>query len=317
MMRWIIKNPAPLDSRQQKWGDFHFGRLLTKHLERRDHRVVSHYDGEWEERADEPTDIVLLLRGKYALPNSARHRGAVHVMWNISHPAAVTMSEYDAFDTICVASYSWADRLSKKLGRRAWPLLQCTDPEEFYDRSSGDIGRRSGVAFVGNTRDVERPIVNWAFGSGLPLQLYGRGWGAFGLADRVVADYVPNDLLGELYSSLRFTLNDHWGDMAEFGFVNNRVFDALACGLPLISDRHDELVSLFPHGLVYCTDRESFEKGLRKMMIEYLEVVDAVQAQQVTIHRDHSFNSRCDQLLRAIGVSHSDDRPAGAGDGPT
>jgi hypothetical protein len=52
---------------------------------------------------------------------------------------------------------------------------------------------------------------------------------------QVVSDYFPNEELGELYSRSRATLNDHWADMRAYGFVNNRIFDALACGLPVIS----------------------------------------------------------------------------------
>ncbi len=299
-MRWVIKNPAPLDSRLEKWGDFHFGRLLTKQLEARQHSVVSHYDGEWESRSGEPADIVLLLRGKYPLDDAARHKGATHVIWNISHPAAVTREEYGSFDVICVASEAWADRLGAKLGRRVWPLLQCTDPEEFFDRNEDDPSTRCGAAFVGNTRDFERPIVRWAVEAGVPLQLYGRGWEAFGLADRVVADYVPNDRLGKLYSSIRFTMNEHWEDMREFGFINNRVFDALACGLPLISDSHDDLERLFPHEILYCNDQDSFRTALRTMMIGYAELFDAVKACVPRIQREFSFQTRCDELLGAI-----------------
>jgi spore maturation protein CgeB len=139
------------------------------------------------------------------------------------------------------------------------------------------------------------------------LQLFGRGWGALGLDGRVESEYVPNDLLGELYSSLRFTLNDHWQDMAEFGFVNNRIFDALACGLPVISDRHDELVSLFPKGIAYCSDSDSFEKCLRDLLIDYVEVFEIVRGLRETIEREFSFDTRCDQLLEALGSATPND----------
>ena len=101
------------------------------------------------------------------------------MIWNISHPGAVPFEEYDSYDVVCIASESWADEVEKKLGRRVWPMLQCTDPDEFHDRSPGDPIHRAGVAFVGNTRSVERPIVRWAVDANLPLSIYGRGWGAF------------------------------------------------------------------------------------------------------------------------------------------
>ena len=62
-MKFIIKNPAPLGPYQRKWGDFHFGRSLTKYLERLGAEVDTHYWGEWEQSTN--ADAVLVLRGKH------------------------------------------------------------------------------------------------------------------------------------------------------------------------------------------------------------------------------------------------------------
>ena len=53
--------------------------------------------------------------------------------------------------------------------------------------------------------------------------------------------FIENSQIPALYRSARVTLNDHWKDMLDYQFVNNRIFDALACGLPVISDCCDEL----------------------------------------------------------------------------
>ncbi len=297
-MRWVIKNPAPTDSRLKKWGDYHFGRAITKYLERMGHSVVSHYDSEWCERSSEPAEAVLVLRGKYSLPGNARHRGAVHVIWNISHPSSVSLEEYAAYELVLVASESWAATLSHRLGDKVRPFLQCTDVEEF--REGGSADERAGCVFVGNTRDVERSSVVWAVEYGLPVRIYGRGWEQLGLDRSVVADYIDNERLGELYGRSRFTLNDHWDDMKAYGFINNRILDALACGLPVISDAHVALCQEFPDEILYFDSREDFNRCVQTMILAYPEVLDRTRASRERLHSQFSFAARIEELVELV-----------------
>ncbi|MEQ8927957.1 MAG: hypothetical protein RLO81_19225, partial [Fulvivirga sp.] len=213
-MKWVIKNPAPLDSRQEKWGDFHFGRSLTKYLERLGEEVITDYDGEWEN--DHQEDVVLVLRGKY--PYKVK-KEVINIMWNISHPADVSMEEYSSYDLVLVASNSFSEKLKKDLSIPVEPLLQCTDTEEFKP-SNLDHFIRKDFVFVGNTRSVKRPGVLWSVDLGLPLKVWGRGWKEYIPKSHIVADYIENQQLGELYAQSKVIINDHWDDMKEFGFIN-------------------------------------------------------------------------------------------------
>lgn len=297
-MKWVIKNPAPSDSRRTKWGDYHFGRSLTTHLERRGHEVVTHYDPGWD--ADEPCDVVLTLRGKYPYPRGDAHRGALRVVWNISHPADVPVEEYASHDLVCVASRPLAADLGGRLDVPVVPLLQCTDVDEFHP-AAGNGGPRQGIVFIGNTRDVERPGVLWALDYGLPLRIWGRGWDGFGVpAERVVADYHANEELGALYATSRATLNDHWEDMKQHGFVNNRILDALACDLPVVSDWHEELASLLPQGVLLYRDRWEFEQCMQSLMLDLPRLADEAAAAGVRVREEFSFSRRTDELVAHV-----------------
>lgn len=293
-MKWVIKNPAPSDSRRHKWGDFHFGRSLTKYLERLGHDVVTHYDPGWDE--DEPADVVLLLRGKYPFPPSPVHRGALRVMWNISHPAGVSPQEYETHDLVGVASRPLARRLRERLDVEVHPLLQCTDTEEFQPPNSNH--GREGIVFIGNSRDAERPGVLWALRYGIPLRIWGRGWAQFGVhPDRMQGDYFPNEGLGELYARSHATLNDHWPDMKEHGFVNNRIFDALACGLPVVSDWHEELESLVSSGLLFYRNAAEFEVCMERVLLDHPSLLAAVEEAGDIVRAQFSFERRTEELV--------------------
>ena len=297
-LRWLIKNPAPKDSRLVKWGDYHFGRSLTKYLLRSEQEVITEYHHDWDSQT--VSDIVLVLRGKYPFQRTEANAAAFHVMWNISHPGSVTLEEYNTYDLVLVASDAWANDLRRRIDPPVYPLLQCTDTEEFYPQPSGQAHRRQGFIFVGNTREERRRSVIWGVEYGLPLQIWGRGWEHWIDPDHVVADYIDNQILGHLYSRARLTFNDHWDDMQNYGFINNRVFDALACELPIISDYHPALAKLFPEEVLFFKDRASFEGCVQKCLLAYPLVEEAARHAREMIEQKFSFKQRAASLMQWV-----------------
>lgn len=304
-MKWIIKNPAPWDRRLRKWGDYHFGRLLAQHLTRRGETVETQYHPYWDREAD--GEVVLVLRGKHPfIRRSGQHPGAVRVMWNISHPGDVSDAECESYDLIASASESQAQRLDARVSPPVVALHQCTDPDELDSAgreplAGGSGGGRRGFIFVGNTRAALRPGVLWAIEYGLPLRIWGRGWAQWRQTqDRVVADYYPNEYLGRLYTRSRATINDHWDDMKAHGFINNRVLDALACGLPVVSDWHEELARLFPEEVAYYRDRPEFEACMERLLLDYPRIQKRAESARIKVRRKFTFEQRAGELIGLV-----------------
>lgn len=306
-MKWIIKNPAPWDERLRKWGDYHFGRLLARHLNRRGETVETHYHPQWDKDAD--GDVVLVLRGKHPFNRrGGQHAGAVQLLWNISHPSDVSDAECESYDLVASASRWQAQELDARVSPPVVVLHQCTDPEELASTSqeppvNESGGSRRGFVFVGNTRAVLRPGVLWAIEYGLPLRIWGRGWTQWRKTrDRVMADYYPNEHLGRLYTRSRATINDHWDDMKAHGFINNRVLDALACGLPVVSDWHQELAQLFPDEVAYYRDRPEFEACMERLLLDYPRIQEAAESAGARVRREFTFEQRAEELIRLVTV---------------
>ncbi|TQL69405.1 GT2 family glycosyltransferase [Nocardioides albertanoniae] len=294
-LRWAIKISAPGAPEGERWGDTHFARALARSLGRLGQSAVVDHHYEWERPNGQDDDVVLTLRGLSRYFPSPD--GRINIGWVISHPDAVTRAEAAGFDRLLAAGPRWAERMSQRWGIRIDPLLQATDPEQFNpDRALPDSGHP--VLFVGTSRDVERPIIHDAVAAGLPLSVYGHGWEPYIPRHHIKAQHMPNARLGAEYRAAGVVLNDHWADMREYGFISNRLFDAVASGARVISDDVAGLRDVFGDTVqVY----ESPDDLVKWSSMPDPSVVfgseEHIRAEAARIHCDHGFDARARSLL--------------------
>jgi spore maturation protein CgeB len=163
-----------------------------------------------------------------------------------------------------------------------------------------DPAHAHDVAVVAKSRDVFRSSVAAALAAGIRPAIYGSGWDSFVDPELVVRDYVPNEELPIVYSSVGVLLTDHWDTMHEWGFVANRLFDALACETPVVSEDFPEIDDLFLGAVL--TYREPSELG----PLVAAALADRPAARERAAHGrelivgQHTFDHRAAQLIEAL-----------------
>lgn len=291
--RWSIVTSAPRGDAGERWGDTWFARDLASALQAlgEQARVVGRAGAESPER--EADDVVVVLRGlNRVVPRPGR---AVWLLWVISHPDLVGAEECAEYDAVFAASAHWT-----RAGEcRAIPLLQATNPERFTPGAAPpDSGDR--LLFVGSTRGEFRPVVRDALGCGADLAVYGVGWDAYLPADRIRGEFLANEQLPAAYAGAGIVLNDHWRDMADEGFLSNRIFDALAAGARVVSDPATGLSEVF--GDAVRTYREPAE--LCALLSAAPDDVFAPRADRLAlaarVAREHSFEARARVLIEQV-----------------
>jgi hypothetical protein len=294
-LRWAIKSPHPSGPRRRTWGDFHFANALAASLERLGHEVAVDPLDSWYRATAAADDVTLTIRGLHRHRPSPRQ---INLLWVISHPELVSGAELDEVDSAFAASLSWSRRMTTA-GHRVAPMLQCTDAAVFQPEA-GEPGSGYPLLFVGNSRSARRPLVDAAIATGRDLAVIGGGWAGRIPPERVMAEYADNATLPRLYRNAGVVLNDHWSEMANEGFLSNRLFDLTASGARWVSDPATDLLEVFPTGRV-AADGAELVRLLDGAPATFPTEEALLEASRI-VRAEHSFDARAAQLSEAVAT---------------
>lgn len=296
-LTFVITVAAPDERAAAKWGDWHLAQALARSLRRLGHVVRVQALDLVDDAASRTADVHLVLRGKEAV---RRTSGQHHVLWVISHPERITAEECDESDLVLVASERFAADLRARTSTPVEVLQQATDHRRFHPLPP-DPGHAHAVAVVANTRGEFRPIVADALTAGLRPAIYGSGWERFVDPQLVVAERVPNRELPAVYSSVGVLLNDHWDTMKAWGFVSNRLFDALACGTPVVSDDLPEVPALFDESVATYRTPADLAARVADALGDPVAARRRAEEGRQRVLAEHTFDVRAAELLDALG----------------
>lgn len=293
-LRWAIRTAAPADDRSNNWGDLHFANSLARALRDLGQFVSVDYYNNALRGTSDSDDIVLNLRGLRDIPLPAT---SLNMMWIISHPDLVSAAEVRRYHLTYAASEAWAVRQSDQWGLNIRPLLQCTDKDLFYPDYDDKIAKDHEVLFVGNSRNAYRPAPWNLAKAGVPVKIYGGGWKGHVDDEFVAGEYIPNNDLRRYYSSAGVTLNDHWADMREDGFISNRVFDVVASAGRLLTDDVAGLSDIFgPEVAVYRSPLHLLDL-LSRDTLDLFPAEEELMKASLAVRSNHSFDARAQRLL--------------------
>ena len=275
-------------------GDFSFGRMLQRALERAGHPTRLRLLHDWTSDGAARDDATIHLFGKVGAQNRPAQ---LNVLWQISHPDLASAELYDTYDLTFVASDAFAERMAGLAHVPVAVLHQATDPDRF--RPGGD-GPSHALLYVANHRP-DRPIVDWLLPTGHDLAVYGRRWLENGLDPRFLrGDHIENDDLYRYYGSAAIVLNDSWADMRRASFIPNRIYDALACGAFVLSDAIDGLDAEFDGTVVAYHDREDLRAAVDRYLADSAARRELAERGRSLVVGRHTFADRARSLVEAI-----------------
>jgi hypothetical protein len=288
---------APNWSGACSWGDLHFARAVQQELQRRGAPCAIHVIDEWHRSQRERYDVVLHLKG---LTEYSPVSGRLNVLWSISHPELLRVEECARYDLVLVASETFAARLAASCPVPVAVLEQATDPAVFFPEPDAALAHE--LVFVGNSRGVMRQVVADLLPTERDFAIWGARWEPLIGSQHVVGAYLPNDRVRGAYSSAGIVLNDHWDDMREHGYASNRLYDAVACGALVISDRMAGLEERFGGAVVTYEGRDELRDLVERFLADPAERAARGAAGRTAVLANHTFAHRVDALLEHVAV---------------
>lgn len=194
-------------------------------------------------------------------------------------------------------------------GPRVWTWHEAADTRLF--RPLPDVSRDGDLVWIGNWGDGERGaelrefFVEPAAQLGLRATVHGVRYPAQALAELAragirYAGWLPNHCVPECFASHRVTVHVPRRPYAEAlpGIPTIRVFEALACGIPLVSAPWSDEEGLFPSG-TYLTARDGDQ--MRRHLAAVLadcDLADALRCNGLAaIRAGHTCDHRAAELL--------------------
>jgi GT2 family glycosyltransferase len=276
-------------------GDYHFARALQRQFERRGLPTTVYFRPAWKTPVSTRDDLTIHLWGRYPVE---RRPGQTSLIWILYHPELVTDELVAAYDLVLVASDRFARNIADRARVPVVSLHQAADPERFRP---GLPGPAHDLLFVGNSRGVRRSILDDLTPTRHDLAVYGGGWSP-DLLDLAYlrADSVDNEDLPGYYASAAIVLNDHWREAAEAGFLNNRLYDALAAGGFVISDQVDGLQEEFDDGVVSYRDAADLIRLVDRYLADPAARAERAERGRRAVLERHTFSHRVDEILRLV-----------------
>jgi spore maturation protein CgeB len=251
--------------------------------------------------------------------------GGFRLLFHDTHHRSVTdaasMAAYDLSHYDGVLAFGQVIRdlyLERGWARRAWTWHEAADTRVFHpvNKNGGD-GRRDGdLVWIGNWGDEERTaeLKEFLIEPVRDLRLMARSYGvrypehaieSLNEAGIEYGGWLPNYEAPQAFARFKVTMHIPRRPYVESlpGIPTIRVFEALACGIPLVCSPWDDAEGLFTPGKDYLVARDGRES--RRLLSELL--ADEPWRRSLASHglrtilARHTCAHRVDELLAIYG----------------
>ena len=201
--------------------------------------------------------------------------------------------------------------------RRVAPLYGHVDPQA-HRPTPRRTGPRFDLSYLGTYANDRQPALRTFFidaARGQPARQFVLGGSGYPRdfpwsANISFVHHVPPARHGEFYASSRLTLNVTRADMAASGFCpSGRLFEAAACGTPLLSDGWGGLEQFFAPGkeILVVRSTQDVENALQLSDTELSRIAQAALERVLAEHTSAHRAAQLEKLLEQTGRENAGD----------
>lgn len=253
------------------------------------------------------------------------------LLFHDTHHRAVSDSEsmkkYDLKSYDGVLAFGEVIRklyLENEWTNKAWTWHEAADTRVFHPYPNED--KEGDLVWIGNWGDNERTqelqtfLIDPVKELGLKAKVYGVNYPDFALkaltdAGIEYGGWLPNYTAPEVFSKYKVTVHVPRSPYVESlpGIPTIRPFEALACGIPLVSSPWKDVEGLFSPGKDYlvANDKEEMKNHLSQILNDQEKSGSLTKNGLDTIQKRHTCKHRVDELLQIyqeLGQRKNQDR---------
>jgi spore maturation protein CgeB len=232
-----------------------------------------------------------------------------------------SMRAYDLSNYDGVLAYGAVIRdayLARGWARQAWTWHEAADTRVFHPRAVRE--KLGDVIWIGNWGDEERSeeirefLIEPVKALGLKARVYGVRYPPYALEELRAAGieyggWLANYRVPDMFARYRVTVHIPRRPYARAlpGIPTIRPFEAMACGIPLISAPWDDCEGLFRPGSDFLVARDGAEMAshLRRVLADSGAAEELARNGLATIRERHTCAHRVSELLQIIGAAGS------------
>lgn len=245
-------------------------------------------------------DVVIVLGEGVPEPPA---NGAFRILWLLHPPLRITGRELDSYDLVLTPSELHLGLLREttkapvRLGRHCVDTAVFTAPTESIEHEATE---RAGLVYATDSFGERRPMARWLPASGMTARVFGDGWYRSGIEHMVEATRIEATNRARVAGGAAFGLVDHTRRERASGYVNPRLLEHLACGLPVIVEDLPEVRRLLGDVPIYVDGAERLNGGLREGRERYNELLERVRTTWAQIGGGFTFECRTAEILEWV-----------------
>ena len=178
-------------------------------------------------------------------------------------------------------------------------LMLAADPEVFKPNNL-DTNLDYDVVYLGmfhqhKSNEMEQLILHEA--KNFDLVIYGSGWDSNTKLNEYWKGKLPVNDIAKLYTSTKVVLGITEDRQRRAGMINNRVFEALACGSCFISEYSQEMENVFGDLIFFSKKSGDTKNNIENILQNYEQFKQhRIKARDLII-KEHTYDHRVSKIL--------------------
>lgn len=257
--------------------------------------------GKYNLIAANPLDLVIIEGWHLNLPEFIYlirnyHPKAKILFWNLSFYGfnGVIKLDVDGFLSNSRKNVSLLNRFKPTI------FLMLAADTNMFKFSDSEFPKQIDVVYLGMFHPkkeitFERLILQEA--SNFNLEIYGYGWETHPVLSAFAKGILPKDKMAGLYNNSKVVLGVTEDRQRRFGMINNRVYEALACGAFFISEYFAELEDEFGDMIFYSKKEGDTRMSIELILSNWHQMITHSQRVSSFIKDNHSYQHRIKEIM--------------------